>query len=142
VQNIGPNISFISADQSDPIYRNAKVGFAVKAYDKNLIRATLIGDINQLLVRGEVQQTDGTIKRPYQKPIFNGGAEVAYEGEVALALRAGRVNDADGSIKDWTFGLGIGYHKLDFDFASIPQANDPNGQKLARVSKFSLGASF
>jgi len=143
VQNLGPNISFLNADQSDPIYRNAKLGFAIKPYDRNQFKATVIGDVNQLLVRGEVKETDGSIKRPYQKPIFNGGGEIAYEGEVGLALRGGYVHDADGSIKDWTYGLGIGYQKLDFDFASIPGANDPgSGQKLARVSKFSLGVRF
>lgn len=143
VQNIGPDIQFIADDQKDPIYRNAKLGFAVNAYDNKVIKATIIGDVNQLLVRGEIQQTDGSIKKRYQKPIFNGGGELAYQSEVDVAIRGGYVHDADGSIKDPTYGLGIGYHQLDFDFASIPQAKDPeSGQKLARVSKFSLGVRF
>jgi hypothetical protein len=143
VQNIGPDIRFISDEHKDPIYRNAKLGFAVTAFDNKEFKATVIGDVNQLLVRGEVDHTDGSVTHPYQKPIFNGGGELEYQSEVAVALRGGYVHDQDGSIKDPTYGLGIGYKNFDFDFASIPQARDPeSGQKLDRVTKFSLGARF
>lgn len=143
IQNVGPSISFIADDRSDPIYRNAKVGFAVNAYKKKEFSALVIGDVNQLLVRGEITQPDGSTKKRYQKPIFNVGGEVAYNAEVALALRGGYVHDADGSIKDPTYGFGVGYKLFDIDFASIPQAKDPDtGQRLARVSKFSLAAHF
>ncbi len=143
IQNLGPSISFIADDRSDPIYRNAKLGVAVNAYKKKEFTALVTGDVNQLLVRGEISQPDGSTKKRYQKPIFNFGGEVAYNAEVALALRAGYVHDADGSIKDPTYGFGIGYKLFDIDFASIPQAKDPeSGTRLARVSKFSLAAHF
>jgi len=143
VQNVGPDIHFISAEHHDPIYRNAKVGFAVNAYDNKTIKATVVGDVNQLLVRGDVEHPDGSHTHPYQKPIFNGGAELGYQGEVAVAIRGGYVHDADGSIKDPTYGLGIGYKQFDFDFASIPQAKDAGtGQSLDRVSKFTVGVRF
>ena len=143
VQNLGPSISFIAADRKDPIYNNAKLGFAVNAYKKNEFSALVVGDVNQLLVRGEITQPDGTTRKRYQKPIFNVGGEVAYNSEVALALRGGYVHDADGSIKDPTYGFGVGYKFFDIDFASIPQAKDPDtGQRLDRVSKFSLAAHF
>jgi hypothetical protein len=143
VQNIGPSISFIADDRSDPIYRNAKLGVAVNAYKKKEFSALVVGDVNQLLVRGEISQPDGSTKKRYQKPIFNAGAEVAYNSEVALALRGGYVYDSDGSIKDPTYGFGVGYKLFDIDFASIPQAKDPEtGTRLARVSKFSLAAHF
>lgn len=143
VQNVGPDIHFISDEHHDPIYRNAKAGFAINAFDNKVFHATLIGDVNQLLVRGDVDNGDGTFSHPYQKPIYNGGGEVGYTGEVAVAVRGGYVHDADGSIKDPTYGLGIGYKQLDFDYASIPQAKDAaSGQKLDRVSKFSIGVRF
>ena len=143
IQNLGPSISFIADDRSDPIYRNAKVGVAVNAYKKNEFSALITGDVNQLLVRGEITEPDGSTTKRYQKPIFNVGGEVAYNSEVALALRGGYVHDADGSIKDPTYGFGVGYKLFDIDFASIPQAKDPEtGQRLARVSKFSLAAHF
>lgn len=143
VQNLGPSISFIADDRKDPIYRNAKFGVAVNAYKGKEISAVLVGDINQLLVKGEITAADGTTSSKYQKPIYNFGGEVAYTTEVALALRGGYVHDADGSIKDPTYGFGIGYKMFDIDFASIPQAKDPeSGTRLARVSKFSLAAHF
>ena len=62
---------------------------------------------------------------------------------MSLALRGGYVHDADGSISDPTYGLGLSYRFLRVDFASIPQAEDKNtGTKLDRVKKFSLSARF
>jgi len=143
IQNLGPSISFIADDRSDPIYRNAKLGFAVNAYKKNEFSALVTGDVNQLLVQGEVTDASNNTSHRYQKPILNFGGEVAYSSEVALALRGGYVSDPDGSIQDPTYGFGVGYKLFDIDFASIPQAKDPDtGQRLARVSKFSLAAHF
>jgi hypothetical protein len=148
MQNLGPNITFIDHNRSDPIYRNFKGGVGVKVYDHQGLTFTAVGDINQLLVRGEIEAKDDsgnvTIRRRYGKPIWNGGGELAYSiSNVALALRGGYIKDADGSISDPTFGAGLGYKGFRIDFASIPQASDPeNGTKLDRVKKFTLGARF
>jgi len=144
IQNMGPSISFIADDRSDPIYRNAKFGVAVNAYHKKEFSALATADINQLLVQGEITNpVDNSVEKHYQKPIYNMGAEVAYSSEVALALRAGYVYDADGSITDPTYGFGIGYKSFDIDYSSIPQAKDPEtGDRLDRVTKFSLAAHF
>jgi len=139
VQNLGGDLSFITDDNSDPIYRNLKFGVGVNAYDQKQIKATVVGDVNQLLVKGDV--VDGESK--YPKPIYNFGAEVAYNGEVGLALRGGYVYDDDGDIKNATYGIGIAYKAILFDFASIPQAGgDGPGEGLDRVTKFSLGGRF
>ncbi len=139
LQNLGGDLSFITDDNSDPIYRNLKVGTAVNAYQQKAIKAIVIADVNQLLVKGDV--VDG--KSSYPKPIYNLGAEVSYTAEVALALRGGYVLDDDGDIKNATYGLGIGYKTILFDFASIPQAGgDGPGEGLDRVTKFSIGARF
>jgi hypothetical protein len=143
MQNLGPSISFIADSRKDPIYRNLKTGIAVNAYKHKQIGVLLVGDLNHLMVKGETENPDGTTSGSYPRPIGNYGAEVSYTTEVAVALRAGRINDPDGSIQDWTFGFGIGYHAIKFDYSSIPQANDSEtGNSLARVSKFSLGARF
>jgi hypothetical protein len=143
IQNLGPSISFIADDRSDPIYRNAKIGFAVNAYKKKEFSAIVAGDVNQLLVQGEVTDAANNVSHRYQKPILNGGVEVAYNSEVAPRAARRLLNDPDGSIKDPTYGFGVGYKLFDIDFASIPQAKDPDtGQRLARVSKFSLAAHF
>jgi hypothetical protein len=148
LQNLGPDISFIDHNRSDPIYRNFKGGVGVKVYDHQGLTALVVGDINQLLVRGEIEARDDsgnvTVRRRYGKPIWNGGAEVAYTiTNVAVALRGGYIQDTDGSISDPTFGMGLGYKGFRIDFASIPQASDPEtGTKLDRVKKFTLGARF
>jgi hypothetical protein len=141
IQNLGPNISFIADDRSDPIFRNLKAGFAVNAFKSEQANVVVVGDVNQLLVKGEIQDPDGSVRTKYQKPIFNGGGELSYNGLVAV--RGGYMYDDDGSIKDPTYGVGLAYHGFRFDFASIPQAKDPEtGQRLDRVNKFSLAARF
>jgi hypothetical protein len=139
IQNLGGSLSFITDDNKDPIYRNLKAGFAVNAYAKDQIKAMVIGDVNQLLVKGDV--VDGTSSFP--RPIYNFGGEVSYTSEVELALRGGYVLDKDGDIENATYGLGVGYKTFQFDLASIPQAGgDGPGEGLDRVTKFSLGARF
>ncbi len=139
VQNMGPDLKFVDEDRSDPIYRNLKFGFAAMPYKNETVALTLIGDVNQLLVKGETP----TGSR-YPKPIYNGGAEVGYETkDFAVALRGGYIHDDEGSISDPTYGFGFQYKGIRLDLASIPQAEDADtGEKLARVTKFSLGASF
>ena len=80
LQNQGPNITFIEGNGtpgsdpvSDPIYRNLKAGVAAHLYDKNNLGFLVIGDYNQLLVRGEIRDTSGAVRRRYGKPIWNGG---------------------------------------------------------------------
>jgi hypothetical protein len=145
LQNLGPNITFVEDDRSDPIYRNLKVGVAGAVYDRNSFSVLLVGDVNQLLVQGEIRDpVTGETSSRYGKPIWNGGGEAAYTTkDVAVALRGGYIQDDDGSISDPTFGLGVGYKGFRVDFASVPQAEDKeSGTKLDRVKKFTLGASF
>ena len=123
VQNLGPEISFIDEDQSDPIGRNLKAGIGVPAVDTGSFRVLVEGDVNKSLVYQD------------EKAILNGGTEVSYS--TYAALRFGYIYDEDGDIKDPTFGFGVQVGSLAFDFASVPQA-----QGLDRVSKFSLNYRF
>jgi hypothetical protein len=144
LQNLGPDIEFVTEDRSDPIYRNLKLGFAVTPYQNETVAITAIGDLNQLMVKGEVPQSDGSVVTRYPKPIYNGGVEGLYRTkDFALALRGGYVHDDEGSISDPTYGGGFMYKGVRLDLASIPQAEDSEtGEKLARVTKLSLGFSF
>ena len=149
LQNLGPDITFVQPQAGgdpvkDPIYRNLKIGVAGTVYNKNSVGFLLVGDFNQLLVKGEIVDTSGAVTSRYGKPIWNGGGELSYgANDVSVALRGGYVQDTDGSISDPTYGLGLSYKILRVDFASIPQASDKNtGTSLARVKKFSLSARF
>lgn len=123
VQNLGPDISFIDEDQSDPIGRNLKFGVGVKPFESGQFRVLMEGDLNKSLVYSD------------EKPIWNAGVEIAYS--TYAALRGGYIHDKDGDIVDATFGFGIQVGTLAFDYAGVPQA-----EGLARVNKFSLTYRF
>jgi hypothetical protein len=126
LNNFGPNISFIDAEQSDPLPRHLKLGAAyyVMRHEYGHVMATL--DFNKMLVAGG-------------PTIWNGGVELGYAD--IMAFRLGRVQDPDGDITDFTFGGGfhvnIGSRELYLDYASVPQASD-----LDRVHRLSIEVLF
>ncbi len=128
VNNIGPNISFVNNEQSDPMPRHVKVGGAYTYYlPDNLGHVLVTADYNKMIVTGG-------------PTIINGGAEFQY-GRI-FALRTGYVSDPDGDIEDFTFGVGfqvsVGEGRdLFVDYANIPQASE-----LDRVHRFSLELGF
>jgi hypothetical protein len=123
-QNLGPDISFISEDQADPIGRNLKIGLGIMAYESESFHLLAEGDINKSLIYSD------------EKPIYNMGMELGI-GNYG-ALRAGYIYDKAGDIRDPTFGLGGQVGGLSVDYASVPQARDLQD----RVSKFSISYRF
>ncbi len=122
LQNLGPSISYIDADQADPIGRNAKLGFAVTPMENETYRVLLVGDVNKSLL-------------PHGAWIENAGGE--FEFNRLLALRIGYIYDPRGTVKDLTYGLGLNYHGVRVDYASVPQS-----EFLNRVSRFSASYHF
>jgi long-subunit fatty acid transport protein len=122
LQNLGPNISYIDADQSDPLGRGAKLGAAVIPFENEMYRVLVTADVNKSLL-------------PHGAWIEDGGAE--FEFNRLLALRAGYVYDPRGTIKDMTYGLGLNYHGVRIDYASVPQS-----EFLGRVNRFSASYHF
>ena len=122
IQNLGPNISYIDADQSDPIGRNAKAGIAVTPFETESYRVLVVADVNKSLL-------------PHGAWIENGGGE--FEFNRLLALRVGYVYDPRGTIKDLTYGLGLIYRGIRIDYASVPQS-----EFLNRVNRFSASYHF
>jgi len=122
IQNLGPNISYIDADQSDPLGRNAKLGVAVTPFEKEAYKVLLVADVNRSLL-------------PHGAWIENAGGE--FEFNRLVALRAGYVYDPRGTIKDLTYGLGLNYRGIRIDYASVPQS-----EFLNRVNRFSASYHF
>ena len=128
VNNIGPNISFVNNEQSDPMPRHVKLGGAYTYYlPDNLGHVLLTADYSKMIVTGG-------------PTIYNGGVEFQYAN--IFALRMGRVEDPDGDIQDWSFGVGFQVsagegRDLFVDYANIPQASE-----LDRVHRFSLELGF
>lgn len=126
VQNLGPNIAYIDEDQSDPLGRNLKLGLGLSLLENDNMTLLATFDFNQSLITHEGK---------FEEQIYNWGSEFSYGN--LMALRAGYILDDQGAIKDPTFGFGLTYKSLTFDYASVPQA-----EELARVSKFSLNYRF
>ena len=122
IQNLGPNISYIDADQSDPLGRNVKLGVAVTPFETELYRVLVAADVNRSLL-------------PHGAWIENAGGE--FEFNRLLALRVGYIYDPRGTIKNLTYGLGLNYHGVRFDYARVPQS-----EFLERVNRFSASCHF
>ena len=124
--NFGPNISFIDAEQSDPLPRFFRVGAAGLVYKGDYGHVLLSADFNKLLVSGG-------------QTTVNGGTELQYTD--IMALRIGYISDPDGDITDFTYGGGfhtkLGGKDFFLDYGNIPQA-----EELDRVHRFSFEMLF
>jgi len=126
--NLGPDITFIDAEQSDPMPRIFRAGLAYEAFSSATSAITLIYDYLDYFVEGDATKVHGF------------GAEWGYNN--ILFLRAGYKLDDEGDIKDYTAGAGFDLEKwigrpMTFGYATVPQAED-----LDRVNRFSLNFAF
>jgi hypothetical protein len=131
VQNLGPKITFISADNADPMPRLLKAGIGVQFLDTPDFKGLAAYDFNKSLVYSD------------EKPVHNTGMELTYRDFVSG--RIGYIYDKQGDIRDPTFGVGFVLNLpslgtgggITVDYASVPQA-----RVLDRVNKFSLSFRF
>jgi hypothetical protein len=136
LQNMGPSVAFVNEDQSSPLSRNLKTGFAWQALASGGFTSTLVGDFNQSLVTNNFTT-------------YHGGLEVKYStqsqaalgagpgGGIGLAGRIGYYYDHLGEIQDMTYGMGLNWGGLTLDYGSVPQSTT-----LPHVDKISLGYRF
>ncbi len=125
IQNLGPSIAYIDEDQSDPLGRNLKIGFAYTPFENEVHRVLIAADANRFLLPDEVLGVS----------VWNAGIE--YEFNRLIALRVGYISDPIGTITDATYGLGLTYKGFRFDYASFPQS-----EFLNRTSRFSASYHF
>jgi hypothetical protein len=165
LSNMGPKITYVDADQADPLPTNLKVGFAYKLVDTKFNRLTLTGDMNKLMV---TRHADGT-SDPFYKALFTspwtivekekqniGGEDEKVIGESKIlnailsggleywysdliALRTGYYWDKPGKVTYVSFGAGIQYNLYRFDFGYVSAAE---GHPLANTMRFSLTMGF
>lgn len=122
LQNLGPEMSFISKDRAEPLSRNLKVGAAWVPLTTKGFRLTLVGDVNQSLVNGDFRT-------------YNSGGELSIVNQ--LAGRIGWVSDPTGDISGLSYGLGVARKTLSLDWGSMPQA-----RTLPSVTRITLGYRF
>jgi len=152
--NLGPDITYIDADQSDPLPLNLAIGFAYDLIESQYNRFVLTAQINRDLAyrgggkmenilygippiglaRDLIEGRDFSL-RPKE---FNVGAEYWYAKLVAL--RAGYIYDEEGDIKTPTVGGGLALKGLGIDVAYIPSVRDD--QVMANILRVSLTGRF
>lgn len=116
--NLGPNMSYIDAAQSDALPRNLAVGFSYKLLDSPYNRLTVVGEINKLLAT-----VNDDFSTEFKEAIENVGIEYWYGS--LLALRAGYIYDQEGEVKTPTVGVGLQYKgRYRLDFAYIPSSEN------------------
>jgi hypothetical protein len=123
VSNLGPDITFIDKEQSDPLPRTLRVG---AMYD------FLANDVTELRGGAEIEQSMVNWDRD---PVYHTGAEFVYLR--TFALRVGYLNDNDGAVKGISAGFGFSWSRLSFEYANVPQA-----ESLERPHRFALWARF
>ena len=128
ITNLGPDISYIDAAQSDPLPRNLALGLAYKLIDNPYNRLMLVGEINKMLTG----LNDG-FSEELKEAVENVGFEYWYGS--FIAFRAGYIYDQVGDVKTPTLGVGIQYRGFRFDFAYIPSSDTV---PLANTVRFSL----
>jgi hypothetical protein len=126
ITNVGPKISYIDANQSDPLPRNLGFGFAYRILQGNYARLIYSLELNKSLVGISDQ------------PVVNTGAEFSYAN--LISGRAGYIYDKEGKIKVMTVGFGLSpIENLKIDVSWVP-----NGQNVAlnNTLRYSLAWVF
>jgi hypothetical protein len=163
LSNIGPKLTYIDADQADPLPTNLRLGFAFKPIQSEYNNVTFVLDFNRLLVRRYAALTDSAGNKleeppppdPVTKAIFSSwgdgglskvtigtGIEYWYGSPKLVAIRWGYFYEHPqyGNRKFMTFGAGIRYDVYGFDFSylSAIEENHP----LAETLRFTLLISW
>ncbi len=128
VTNLGPDMAYIDAAQSDPLPRNLAVGVAYKLLQNDFSHLLVTVEMNKSLVG----VNDG-IKEELKQVVFNGGGEFMYAN--LIAVRAGYIYDQEGQIKTVTLGIGLApLSSLKFDFSYIPSNTSSVLANTLRIS--------
>ncbi len=154
LSNLGPKISYVDAEQADPIPTQLRIGFAYDVVKSEFNNLTLTADFSKLLVnRYGTGQSD-----PFYKAIFTSwkdgiegigrsvqssvGMEYWYGAPRLIALRAGYFYEdpSNGNRKFITLGAGIRYSLYGFDFSYISAIEEQH--PLANTLRFGLLVNF
>ena len=134
VTNIGPDMSYIDADQADPLPRKLAVAFAHKIIDSPFNRLTFLGEASKLLI-----DLDDDLRTEIDEIIPHIGIEYWYSS--MFSGRGGYVYDKIGVQRYFTLGFSLQYLKYRFDFSYVPQSNiDYN--RMGNTMRFSMNVRF
>lgn len=153
ILNLGPSLRFVDNGSPNPLPLNFRMGIGFDPYRDETHRFTVAVDMNKVLVRQRggtgteefsvdpswkalfTAWTDESLSEELKDAIYNFGLEYGFSE--FLFLRSGWVQDETGDITDYTYGIGVNYQGLSFDYAGYPQATG-----LDNVNRFSLTYNF
>ncbi len=126
--NIGPDISYIDAGQSDPLPRNLALGVKTNLLSSEYSHAIFTVEVNKSLVG----VNDG-FREELKQLVINGGFEYGYSD--IFAVRGGYIWDDEGDVKTITLGFGVTpLDNFKFDFAYIPSNTNAPLANTLRIS--------
>jgi len=168
LSNMGPAISYVDADQADPLPTQLRFGFAYDLVKSEFNNLTLTADFSKLLVNREptiIDTTGGTsvvVQQGYVDPWYEAlftswkggipgivksfqasiGTEYWYGNPKLIALRAGYFYEdpSNGNRKFITLGAGLRYSLYGFDFSYISTIEESH--PLANTLRFGLIVNF
>jgi len=140
VANLGPDITHVDEDQSDPMPRKFHTGLAYSLFASEAMGLLFIGDYQIPLYDFKKDSDSYGLGTEFDQEEWGVGAEWNYVQ--SLFIRFGYTSAAYGDIQDTTYGFGVDLGQwtgqaITFDYASVPQATG-----LDRVNRFSLGYRF
>ncbi len=155
LSNLGPKLTYIDADQADPIPTQLRLGLAVDVFKTQYNNVTYVIDFSRLLIRrypapvNDAGQEIGDPPPPdnFYKAIFTSwqdgglkkvtigtGVEYWYGDPKLISLRFGYFYEHPdyGNRKFLTFGAGVRYdiYGFDFSYLSTVEENHPLSETL------------
>lgn len=158
LSNLGPKITYIDQDQSDPIPTNFRLGFAVRVFEDDFNSLTYTLDFSKLLVS---RVDSGETKDDFYKAVFTAWGDQSFSEELRdivtsmgleywygqpddfmFAIRSGFFYEdpSYGNRKFLTLGAGIRYDMYGFDFSYITtdMFKDGENHPLSDTLRFTL----
>lgn len=158
LSNLGPKITYIDQDQSDPIPTNFRLGFAFRVFEDDYNSLTYTLDFSKLLVN---RVDSGQTKDEFYKAVFTSWGDQSFSEELRdivtsmgleywygqpddfmFAIRSGFFYEdpSYGNRKFLTLGAGIRYDMYGFDFSYITtdMFKDGENHPLSDTLRFTL----
>ncbi|MBD3240108.1 MAG: PorV/PorQ family protein [Chitinivibrionales bacterium] len=151
-QNMGPSIFYINAEDDDPIPFTLRLGLAYRAIETPVHDLAIVLDAYREFVKNYTDKSPD----PFYKALFTSVTDNRWQEEVQevqlslgmeywyvqfLALRLGCLFDYIGERYELTFGLGLRYGSLNFDWSYIHAPEGMLKQFLENFDETKTGAT-
>jgi long-subunit fatty acid transport protein len=149
VSNIGPSVTYIDEQQSDPLPTTLRLGVSFDLVREEYNRLTWSTDVAKLIVSRTGSKADpfytAVFKSNYSDPTtytLGTGIEYWYSDFVALRFGFFHEDPKQGNRKFLTFGAGVRYEIYGFDFSYISTDISSEKSPLADTLRFTLSVAW